>query len=441
MIIAARPSAELDIKTGAVKSIRHVRILPLAVAKLARYLEDLCKAANISLRLIEDVKRSQLFKQLPQSPIAAILLSKLLTADRQDLPSSMTELYSQSMELMLGRWDIQKGLQTQKEYAAITAVMGRLARFVLDNGLDAISMDEARANFSSYLAERNLELKAEDLLERVCERSGVLATDLTQGVVRFRHRSFAEYLYALEQKEGGGQEIDGSFFDVYWQNCRFFYVGLRKDCPELLKDILAWPPSSLGERWVKLLNAPNYLLAGVTTPYRITEEYLYKLMLEAGNLYIDIRNGALTQGLAKLSEGQLLWLFQYLIRQSYSFRYFAKALESSVLRILDDNADSEVKAYALLFLSLVGLDLDEPDAMDLLLKDFGVANLPLAASWAAKCEIESYKAGQKSPLMKKHQKKLKRLAKAEQAIAQELRDIFEVPLERRQKTLTRRKAL
>jgi hypothetical protein len=164
-------------------------------------------------------------------------------------------------------------------------------------------------------------------------------------------------------------------------------------------------------------------------------------MLEAGNLYIDIRNGALTQGLAKLSEGQLLWLFQYLIRQSYSFRYFAKALESSVLRILDDNADSEVKAYALLFLSLVGLDLDEPDAMDLLLKDFGVANLPLAASWAAKCEIESYKAGQKSPLMKKHQKKLKRLAKAEQAIAQELRDIFEVPLERRQKTLTRRKAL
>jgi hypothetical protein len=44
------------------------------------------------------------------------VLAKLINENPKELPSNMTELYAQYTEISLGRWEIDKGLQTLKEY-------------------------------------------------------------------------------------------------------------------------------------------------------------------------------------------------------------------------------------------------------------------------------------------------------------------------------------
>jgi predicted NACHT family NTPase len=86
------------------------------MARTIEFVKKLCANLNIASRIIEDLKKSQLFREMPRSPIAAILLAKLINENPKDIPSSLTELYSQYTELILGRWEIDKGLETQKEY-------------------------------------------------------------------------------------------------------------------------------------------------------------------------------------------------------------------------------------------------------------------------------------------------------------------------------------
>ena len=85
------------------KGLARYTIHPLSLNKTIKFLETLCKGLNIKNRIIEDLKKSSLFKELPKSPIAVILLAKLINENSEDIPSNMTELYSKYSELMLGR--------------------------------------------------------------------------------------------------------------------------------------------------------------------------------------------------------------------------------------------------------------------------------------------------------------------------------------------------
>lgn len=46
-----------------------------------------------------------------------------------------------------------------------------------------------------------------------------------------------------------------------------------------------------------------------------------------------------------------------MVRESYAFQYFRKAIESAILHIEASDEDDEIKAYALFLLSVVELEL------------------------------------------------------------------------------------
>jgi hypothetical protein len=78
-------------------------------------------------------------------------LAKLINENSNDLPSNLTELYAKYTEYILGRWDIDKGLQSQKEYQALDNIMMKLSRFLVDNEMIFISIGDVKAIFNSYL--------------------------------------------------------------------------------------------------------------------------------------------------------------------------------------------------------------------------------------------------------------------------------------------------
>ena len=265
--------------------VARCELHPLSMQRTIEFLAKMCAKINFKDRILEDLKKSALFRNLPKSPMSAILLARLLNESQQEIPSNMTELYAKYSELILGRWDEKKGLQSQKEYQALDNILMRLARQMIDDQRLFISVDEVKAVFKNYLDQRNLEIDADQLFNRMVDRCEIVLLDSSSQTLGFKHRSFAEFFYAKSFILDQSLLVDSRVFNVYWMNTFFFYLGLRKDCPNELQAIFEMPMVSEQEEWLKIISLSNYLLAAYTTPYEVIEEGVRNVAVAAAELY------------------------------------------------------------------------------------------------------------------------------------------------------------
>lgn len=411
----------------------HIR--PLSTSKLVTFIRDICPPTANPERLLEDLRRSDLFRQLPQNPMAAVLLSRLIREDPKDLPAGLTEIYSKVTELMLGRWDMKKGLLKQREYTVLDSVVGDLAIYMLDNQLIEVGEEELRGKFKTYIDERNFDLDANSICRNALERTGVLAVDKQRRTVRFKHRSFAEFMYARKWDVREESTVENRAFAYRWQTCCFFYIGLRGDCPALLSRILSTTPDTEVSQWMKLIASPSYLMAGSSSPYRVVEEYLPQLMIEAARLFVDITRGKTSLPITNLSEFQILYLFQLLVRQHYGYRHFEHAVDTAALFIDDEIPGNDlarnVQFYAMLFLGLFGKDIGQYEPIRFLIEKYKFADLPPALIYALNAESKVDSSDKNAPLsqlFKKHNKRLKRMTRRNPSFLSYVNKMFKTPI-------------
>lgn len=369
-VLATRRTNFLGDKTVFGNNLIMTEITALSPKKMIEFLSKLCHALNIADRLIEDITKSPLMQQLPQSPIAAILLAKLIENNSKDLPANMPELYQKYLELALGRWDIDKGLESQKEYDATLSIIMDLAEYIIDGNVDDISYDVLLEKISDYLIPRNLNIEVDKICKILLDRSGILSKDILNGTVRFSHRTFAEYFYALRKTQLQNLDIENRVFSLYWMNIYYFFIGIKRDCPEFLNSISELIPANEGQAWLKIINLANFYMAGYSTPYSVIENNFHKILLEAANLYEGIIHKRIDSPFKSFPEVILLWWIQFTIRNSYSYDFFSKAIDDCVMHIIDADTTDEKKAYALFFLSVIGIDQNNNSPLDFLLSDY-----------------------------------------------------------------------
>ena len=194
-VVASRQLFSVVTPPNALKQASRYEVNQLSFKRIIEFIDKICKQINLKSRLLEDLKKSSLMRDLPKSPVAAILLGQLLQENGQDLPSNITELYSKYIEFVLGRWEIQKGLQSQRDYEIVENVLMEVARFMLDNQLNIISPSDLRELIKKYCNQRNLGVSIEEIYNLLRERNEVLVVHESSGQVAFKHRSFAEFLY------------------------------------------------------------------------------------------------------------------------------------------------------------------------------------------------------------------------------------------------------
>lgn len=430
-ILTTRPLRGYDKNKEILQKSTMLEIRPLTIARVVEFLQIICAKTNISTRIIEDLKKSSLFKELPRSPIAAIILANLLNENSKELPSNITELYSKFTELSLGRWDIQKGLQSQKEYEAADGVVMLLADYFIDNGLNEISSAETIGFFQKYLRSRNLGMDSSSLFQKVIGRSGLLLKNPFTDTISFKHKSFAEFMYAKYHERKNGLKIDSRIYNIFWDSIFFFYIGLKKDCPELLKEIINVKPENDAHRFHRVINLSNYLLAGFSSPYEIVEDNLHLIMLEASVFYNQIINKEVKTPFVSLPEIHILCLFQYIIRESYGYTFFKQAIDTINLKITDSDYDSNIKIYALFFTGVISKELGYKDPFDFLLSEYG-DKIPLPLKLGVSHESE--KLEHHSAFVKRNLKKLKQLAKASETTRSLIESLYKDPLDVRKIT-------
>lgn len=425
-IITSRYIEAIDQSDALASEFSRYELRALTFKKMLGFLTALCAKFNIKSRIVNDLHRSPLFKELPKSPIAAILLAKLLNENQQDLPSNLTELYAKYLELMLGRWDIDKGLQSQKEYQALDNIMMNLSRYMLENEIPALCIDEVKSQFNNYLKGRNLGLDANALFEKMKQRCEMINVENTTNTFSFKHRTFAEYFFAKSFINSHDIIIDNRVYKPYWMNSYFFYLGLLKDCPDVLKAIAAVPAGSENERWVKVINTPNYLLAAYATPYEVICEGIADSLIEGARLYLDIVSGKYPDSpLTKFTRMQLLYLLQHVLRNSYSYEFLLGALEVAALRIDDMDIANEIKCYALFFLNVAYIDISDGQSFDFLLKNHH-ENMPIDLLMAYSHESKNIQ--EHSELMKKQDRRIKKILKRNKPLTDFIEDMYEKPL-------------
>ncbi len=408
-VITSRPLKSLVDKAALYSEARVFGIRPLSLKKIVGFLETTCSKANLPARLFEDLKRSPLFKQLPHSPIAAALFSNLLTQSQQEVPQSLTELYSKSMELMLGRWEQRKELATEKEFKTSQLIAELLATFYVENKLIYVARSEVEEMIAEYLKKRNIGISPSAIQNILFERSNIFSIDTDSDTVSFRHRSFSEYLCAQKKAKDRSLNVAESALDPYWTNVFFFYSGTLLDCPEVLDELNALKPAGEVDQWMKLISVPSYLMAAYQTEFERVESNLLSVLQNAAELFLQVKAGNTKTRLKELSEMHLLYLFKGLISDMLGYEFFKPGFTKVRLRIEAEDHDEQLKYYALFFLGCAEVRCGNTDSFDYLIKNIGASRLPLSLSFAIKGEMESNVSLEKKALLKYHLEKVRRL--------------------------------
>jgi predicted NACHT family NTPase len=108
VIITSRSLDDPEIEQKVAKMFTMYKLCQFTIKQVIGLVDNICKNSTIKERLVKDLEKSHLFKVLPKTPFSAILLAKLLNENIQEIPSTMTDLYSKYMELVMGRWDMTK---------------------------------------------------------------------------------------------------------------------------------------------------------------------------------------------------------------------------------------------------------------------------------------------------------------------------------------------
>ena len=325
LLLTSRNIEEPQEKITLSKHLSRYQISALTIAQVISLVEAICGNTTVRTKLQNGIGRSHLFKTLPRTPISALLLAKILKEDYAELPSTMTELYSKYMELVLGRWDERKGLQSQKEYEIIDNVTSNLGYYIIDNDLQALSAKEAENFFKDYIKERNIKINAQDVFEKFLSKKEVIQYNNSTLTIQFKHRTFAEYFHAKKMLRDQLAVIDENIYELYWSTPYFFYIGLLKDCPNLIDQLNLIKITNDSLRFSKIVTNGNYLLAGYLTPYSYISEGVKSSFFEAAEIISSTIENKNTY-LASLSKMQLLYLITHCLINSFGYEYFQTSL-------------------------------------------------------------------------------------------------------------------
>lgn len=423
LVLTSRPIRNLDFDKEFANRLARYEIRRLSMGQIITYLNTICDRLNLTKRIIDDIRRSPLFHDIPKSPLAAVLLGQVLRDDPKDLPSTLPELYSKYLELALGRWDIRKGLQTEKEYEALRAILMELARYVLENQLNYVATSELRDMIATYLDQRNLTVTVETVYDNAIRRSDVLVLSRDGLRVRFKHRTFAEFLEASRRIRLGVMEPSLQAFEMYWSNVYYFACGEAKDAPDLIGGLAKVTPAEEQHRWLKAMNMANFIMAAYATPYDVIESAVYESILEASTLFVDIVNGTEESRFAGLSRMHLLCLIQLIIRDHYGFEFFGGALESAALEGME-SAPRDVQPYLLFLLAVAAVDAGNKDAFKTLVEEYATA-LPIDVSLGIGHERE---ISGRNKQLKRFEKRLKRKIRGNEKLKSDIKLLYDRPI-------------
>ena len=177
-------------------------------------LETVTRGAQRVLRQIEEVHGFQI------TPLLAAVYAASAEYSRGDIPANITEVFKKYSELMLGRWDEQKGLSQQIHAPLKDYLLQRVAYSMHKEKMLHITKAEFRDRMQQVLAELGQPLSFCDVEDELLYRSRLLRTRGQD--VGFSHLLLQEFFAGRAIPES---EMLSYVDDPWWTRAIVFYYG------------------------------------------------------------------------------------------------------------------------------------------------------------------------------------------------------------------------
>lgn len=209
----------------------HYEILAFETTQAVNYIKKLI--TNNSTLLTALLKGlEQIEHQIPLFPMALSLLVEIVK-EHNEVPASISELYSRYVNLVLGEKDSSKGIEVLFEYKIKKNFLGQLSyELFFDQSVVSVDYNLFYDFVKKYVANRPHISNADNFIVEL-KRSSLLKFD--EKAVEFLHKSFLDYFIAdyflssrdeLEETDDFDR-INGLYYDELWGDVALFYFGIQ----------------------------------------------------------------------------------------------------------------------------------------------------------------------------------------------------------------------
>ncbi len=286
-------------------------------------------------KLITALEDKGIFDKLPRTPMTMTLVAIVYDA-KEDIPSTLTELYEMFMGLLSGQWDANRSISSPFDSSIRLAFLSRLAWTLHSEKLESLSQDRC-IELAEEFFRNNVTLEtfnSREFIQSIIDRSHiVIPTGHDQ--IRFSHMTFQEYFCAkfLFEKSVKNCQIVGWYGEEWWKEVLFFIAGQKKDISELIDELLVANHDDLNTLATKLLTLGSMLQSGYLTSanqkysaIKFAAENFYRCYED---LVSWISKFASAKVKRKMSRVMLIDILQELFSANFSSKFLEKSLIES----------------------------------------------------------------------------------------------------------------
>jgi len=239
IICSSRPSDYLFYNCTNL-GFKYLELAPIDKRQISTFLNSYF-ADNVvkSKKLLKSLKDSGILEKLPKTPMTIALITILFDEKEIEIPATITDLYRQFVDLLLGKYTSENTLELI-EVGVKHRLLSYIAKELHTATKQSISRVDLQSLILDYSKERGQNFDINVLIEDLIENTGLLFEN-EKNEIQFKHLSFQEYFTAHEifnHKQPDKKLFVEKFNNLWWQNVAVFYAGMTKDAPVLLDEIL-----------------------------------------------------------------------------------------------------------------------------------------------------------------------------------------------------------
>ena len=269
------------------RSFVHFRLSPIDWKQTSSIIQKLHHGKKLKKETLQEyLRRLQNVHGIELNPLLVTVFIATSDYSRKDIPANITELFKKYTEMMLGRWDLGKGISQQFHAPLKDFLLRKMAFEMHRRRLTQISLHECREIFVEELKSRGRSADVEQLLEE-SYRSGIFR--FNQNIIEFRHLLLQEFF--------AGRGISSTDFlssvisDPWWQRAILFYFGEHPDDHRALEELI---DNSTFIKPKELFNASIAVGLALQACYLVKMTYKLKVFMwvidglsKAKNIYIN----------------------------------------------------------------------------------------------------------------------------------------------------------
>lgn len=213
-----------------------ITLLPFTHQQLKNFILGWFNGGSEGIKLWNDISGTVLHDNL-LTPLVATILCSLVERGIK-APTNESEIYSERLSLLLGKYDANKNIRRQIQGSDELLVCAKnLAWAMHFDGIRNIKEDDAIKKIINKVGSKYTTTLIKNCVRELEDPCAVLVRDKVSGELSFGHFRFQEHLASLELKENRSIDFGSIITKDWWRGAFSLYAQNLDDIESIIEDL------------------------------------------------------------------------------------------------------------------------------------------------------------------------------------------------------------